>query len=510
MKKAFFFFIILTSILLCNAQNNVTPLRDKVFDSWSISNTALGILNSSGDKYYLYNEDFYKYPTRNMNQDVVLCVDKNRNSVSEITLAHNEDYHFSKWYEDQTNLYALFSYFSWKEKTFKLVLNPIGKDLSNATWKPEEVVSVKTERSDDFFSFSAVSPDNTKMAVGVVLTNKKGSIKGSSIMVFGENGEMLWNNALDVEFSNPNFKLMEMIVSNTGEVYLALASYGDQSKHSRDNETFHLYKITENNIISADESISFGFLSNAEMMFNKKGNVVIGGYYCTDLDDYETGTYMAIFDTKNDQLNNMNNQEFPREYALDKKGAVGVPKSTNFVVNTRDMFEFQDGTIALLGEQYQKTESSYVTSSGFVNTIYTYYYKNIIASFADEDGKLGDWKMIKKLQIEGPGGSLKFKERQFYGASYTSFLQNDQIYLLYQSHIDNFKGKSDVPCKSKEASKHCTVLTTISSNKDVSTSKVIDPATKTRMVAPLFMDDDGAIILLLAGKKNGQIANLKL
>ena len=329
-------------------------------------------------------------------------------------------------------------------------------------------------------------------------------------MVFGENGEMLWKNALDVEFTNPNFKLMKMIVSNNGEVYLALASYGTQTKHKRDNETFHLYKITENNIVSADEAINFGFLSNAEMMFNKKGNVVIGGYYCSDLDDYESGTYMTIFDTKNDQLNTMSNQEFPTEYALDKKGAVGVPKSTNFVVNADNLYEFQDGTIALLGEQYQKTESSYVTSSGFVNTIYTYYYKNIIASFADEDGKLNDWKMIKKLQIEGPGGSLKFKERQFYGGSYTSFLHNNQIYLLYQSHVDNFKGKSNVPCKSKETSKHCTVLTTIADNKDISTSMVIDPASKTRMVAPLFMDEDGVILLLLAGKKNGQFSNLKL
>ena len=510
MKKLLSFYLLFVGILFCNAQTNLTLLRDKVFDSWSISNTALGILNSSGDKYYVYNEDFYKYRERDMNQDVVFCIDKNRGNVSEITLVHNEDYHFSKWYEDQNNLYALFSIYRWKEKTFKLVLNTIGKDLSTATWNPKEAISVKAERTDDFFSFSAVSPDQTKMAVGVVLTNKKGSIKGSSIMLFGDNGEMLWKNALDVEFSNPNFKLMKMIVSNNGEVYLALASYGDQTKHSRENETFHLYKITENNIISADEPIGFGFLSNAEMMFNKKGNVVIGGYYCKDLNDYESGTYMAIFDTQNDQINNLNNQEFPNEYALDKKNAIGVPKSTNFIVIPDQLFEFQDGTIVLLGEQYQKTESSYVTSSGFVNTIYTYYYKNILSSFADEDGKLNDWKMIKKLQIEGPGGSLRFKERQFYGASFTSFLHNNQVYLLYQNHVDNFKGKANVPCKSKETSKHCTVLTTISDSKDVSTSMVIDPATKSRMVAPLFMDEDGVILLLLAGKKNGQLSNLKL
>lgn len=510
MKKIALFFISFCFIFISSAQNKVTLLKDELGKTREAASVANGLLQGLDDQYYVYNEDFYDKAGKGMVADAIFCIDKNGATMNEIKVTHPEDYEFVKFYEDQDDIFAIYKTYKWKTKTFGLYMNTIGKDQSAPAWDPEELVKVQTERNEDLYAFSSVSPDNTKLVVSLILAGRKGNMKGSSVMTFGADGAKLWDNTLSLEFNNPNFKILNMIISNDAEVFVTLASYGDVSRKTREDETFHLYKITSDNVVFVDEKIPFGFISNAESYINKKGEVVAAGYYCTDLTEYEGGTYAVVFDNKTEQLKDISHQDFAPEYAIQEKAALGVPKNTKFTVNPDHIYEFNDGSYALIGEQQQVIIRTTTSPNGMTTSTYTYYAKNILVSFLDEDGKIDDFKMIKKLQIVGPGRPLTFKRRQAAGYSFTSFMLNNNIHLFFQDHIDNYSGRADVPCRASSSSNHCTVHTTIQEDKSLTSKVVIDPnKSDIRMIAPLFLEDNG-MLLINANKKVMQLSKLSL
>lgn len=492
------------------AQNNITLLRDNLCKPRVLPWLVSASLEGSGEQHYIYNEDFYDDAPKHQEADGVLCVDKSGNGFSEIRVTHSDDYRFMKFYEGENDLYAIYSTYDRKSKTYALYINTIGKEQQRAAWDPQKLLSVVSEKRDDIYAFVSVSPDGKKAAVSVILAGKKGNMKGSSVIVLGEGGEQLWDNSFDPEFNNPTFFIADMELSNAGEVYLAAVSYGNETRKSRDNETFHLYKITDNNVQFVDQKVDFGYLCNGKLLLRKNGTVAFGGYFNNSLNEKAQGCYMMVCGGDAGEVSNISFKKFPAEYYGEPKQTLGALKGEKMSVHVDDLYEFSNGSLVMLGEQREVLVRTVTSGNGMTTTYYTYHAKNILTSFTDESGNLGDFKMIKKYQVAGSFiRPMGLKQLRGYGYSYRSFMYNDKIEILYADILDNYTGKSDVICKSSAQSKHCSVLCTIDNNQEISKPEmIISPKIhKTRMVSPLFIDGDG-LLLINAGKKAGQLSKL--
>jgi hypothetical protein len=490
------------------AQGNITLMRDNLCKPRVLPWLVSASLEGSGDQHYIYNEDFYEDAPKHQNADGVLCVDKSGNGLSEIRITHPDDYHFVKFYEGKDDLYAIYSIYDRKSKTYALYLNTIGKEQQRAPWDPRKLFSVVSEKRDDIFSFVSVSPDGSKAAISVILATRKGNMKGSFVTVLGEGGEQLWENSFDPEFSNPKFFIADMELSNAGEVYIAAVSYVNETRKSRDNETFHLYKITDNNLQFVDQKVDFGYISNGKLLIRRNGTVAFGGYFCNSLSEKAQGYYMMVCSGDAGEVSNVSYQKFPAEYYGEPKLTLGALKGEKMSVFVEDLYEFSDGSLVMLGEQRETLVRTVTSGNGMTTTYYTYHAKNILTSFADESGNLSDFKMIRKYQMAGSFiRPMGIKQLRGYGYSFRSFMHNDKLNILFADILDNYSGKVDVICKSSSASKHCSALCTIDSKHNVSKPEmIISPKVhKTRMVSPLFIDDDG-LLLINASKKAGQLS----
>ena len=511
MKRFLISILALCAVTVAFAQNQITLVKDNLCKPRAIPWLVSASLEGSGDQHYTYNADFYNDAAKHYRADAVLCMDKNGGGVSEIRLDCPDDYNFKAFYEGEHDLFGIYSLYDRKSKVYTLYLNTIGKDRNKAAWKPQKLLSVTTEKRDDLYSFVAVSPDGKKAAVSVIQATKKGNMKGSAVILLGEGGEQLWNNSFDPEFPNPTFFITDMIVSNNGEVFIGAVSYANETRKTRDNETIHMYMITDNDVKHADERIDFGYICNGKLMIRKNGEVACGGYFSNYLNEKAKGTYMMVFEGDASNIKNSSSQKFPASYFEDSKISLGMIKGEKMSVEVNDLYEFQDGTMVLLGEQRELTIRTVTNKNGMTTTYYTYHARNILTSFVDENGNLGTFEMIPKYQMAGsfviPMG---LKQLRSYGYSFCSFMHNDKLQIIYADNMDNYLGKTGLVCKSGASGKHCSILRTIEPNEQISDPvMIINPklSNKTRMTNPLFIDEDG-LLFIAAGKKAGQLMRL--
>lgn len=491
------------------AQNQITLLKDNMCKPRAIPWLVSASLEGSGDQHYTYNADYYDDAAKHFRADAVLCLDKNGAGSSEIRVDCPEDYHFKAFYEGGNDLYAIYSLYDRKTKNYSLYVNALGKEQRKAAWDPQKLLSVASEKRDDLYSFVTVSPDGRKAAVSVILANKNGNMKGSSVILLGEGGEQLWDNAFTPEFSNPSFLITDMVVSDKGEIYFGVVSYANESRKTRENETFHLYEITDNDLKYVDEKVSFGYVCNGKLMLKQNGDVVCGGYFCDNLNEKACGSYMMVFEKDAGGLKNSSFQNFPPDYFDEPKTTLGMLKGDKMSVEVSNLYEFQDGSMVMLGEQREMVARTVYNKYGST-TYFTYHARNILTGFADENGNLGSFKMIPKYQVAGSFlYQMSVKQLRSYGYSFNSFMYNNKIEIIYPDNMDNYLGKTGLVCKSSASSKHASILRTIEPNGEISNPvMILNPKeSKTRMANPLFIDEEG-LLFIAAGKKAGQLMRL--
>lgn len=510
MKRFIISLLALFVVTAAFAQNQLTLMKDNLCKTRAIPWLVSASLEGSGDQHYTYNEDFYDKAPKHYQSDAVIRIDKSGAGVSEIRIDIPDDYVFKGFYEGESDLYAIYSLWDRKSKTYTMYINSMGKDQPTAAWDPQKLITVVAEKRDDIYAFVSISPDGKKAAVSVILANKKGNMKGSSVMVLGEGGETLWDNAFDPTFSNPTFFIADMVVSNKGEVYIGAVSYANETRKTRDNETVHLYEISNDDVKVLDEKVGFGHICNGKLLIKQNGEVAWGGYYNNYLNEKAKGSYMFVFEANVSGLKNSSSQKFPAEYFNDSKTTLGALKGEKMSVEVNELYEFKDGTMVLLGEQREMTIRTVTNKNGMTTTYYIFHARNILTGFADAEGNLGAFEMVPKYQLAGSFlFPLGIRPLRTYGYSYYTFMHNDKVEIIYTDNVDNYLGKSGLLCKSGSSSKHCAILRTIESNQQISDPvMLINPkVAKTRMTTPLFIDEDG-LLLIAAGKKAGQLMRL--
>lgn len=235
------------------------------------------------------------------------------------------------------------------------------------------------------------------------------------------------------------------------------------------------------------------------MKIGHTGNIYVGGYTCSELSKNGDGTYMVTYEPENDILKSVAQKQFPESYDEIFPGGplVGFSPNQTYSLVVRDIYEFSNGTAALLGEQRQQV--TYRNQNGSV----TYFFvRNVVYSQTNTTGE------IEKLT---------FFDRKAVASSYASvtyypMFNNDKIYVMYADHVNNYAGKEGYPFKRLFGGdkKYCCSLLTIDNTGNGEIRKLFDPKQiKNQIVRPLFIEDDG-IIVLDFDKKGTNISKLKV
>ncbi len=497
--KRILLIITLLLAVAANAQNKLETVFDNIIGGIPFHSYFTG-----GD-----NQRYVLFSSRFTEKDALLTIPNNGEKGTQTSFQHPMEYELLLAYETDNDINCIYKCYHFDTKTYGIYLNIVPKNSEKSEWNPENIVTFPLEKNDDIRCFSARSPDNRKAVVTLFMTNyKSNSLKGSLVLAFDENG-LRWNSPLDLEFENNTLQIFGIAINNDIKVYTSILSYTKEEDKSKErkNEILHLYESSEyGEINSAECQVEFGSLSNGRMLVTRKGDVMVAGYYSPKPEKNETGCYIIRYDLASMSCSNISHADFHDSYYTYVHPTTGK-KAKDFYVYPMEFFEFQNGTVALLGD---------MQAAGNMNTAVS-IAGNILVHFADSQGEISEMKTIGKSQtsVEKSNHPKQLCNRLF---SYYALMHNNKIHILFPDNIRNYQGESglasftdthfftsDLNYKGLCAA-HCTIDP---SGNITSPELLMDyTALKTYMFVPFYIENDGAVFLH-SGKKSRQISKYK-
>lgn len=499
MKKILLFASLLCFITMSMAQT-LTPIETGIRKKLMAYNIVSRTHEGTDGQHIIYSADLESGPNKGQCTDYIFTIDANNNQVTTATLPRPDKYTFLRSFEGPDGVVAFYITDSKQNKTYTLYSNLVSKE-EKPTWNPEQIVSVPYEKKDNLSIATSVSPDKSKGMICLLQSQRKGEFKGSILITFDNQGNLLWKNDINLDVPNQTFGVIDMAIDNNGKVYAGAYSYNEESSNKRSDEAITIFEITENDITSQSEHINFS-ISNGTMIVGQNGNVYVGGYSQSSLKKNEDGSYIVTYDSKSSSIKKLSQQEFPENY-FDKVVGGGVltgyQSNDKYSVRTKGLYEFSDGSTALLGEL--RSTITIRDPNGMTTTYF--FTKNIMLTQADNEGDITktDWYDNKAMSASG-----------FATTTFTPLFANDHIYVLFPDNVDNYNGKSGVPFKRilTGMKKYCCSMVTIDAKGMGDATKLLDAkSSKNTISAPLFVEDDGFIVIDF-DSKNTNISKLKV
>ena len=468
-----------------------------------------GCIEGSGNCRYLIFHDRLINDFIKLSRDLVVEIAKDGSKSNVLSIERNMDYKYMTAYEDNENIYMLYRRSNSYTREFTLYLNTVPKEADIDKWKPKDLLTLKRDFSDGFQMGTAVSPDKTKAALlllqvktaGMFDKDKSDKLKGSAVIVF-EGDKIKMSQPLEFDVENNTLQFLDLSIDDNGEVFLALASFNakkeDEGKKGSPkvtldpNETVHIYKITENEVVSSSSATEFGHVSNGRLLVTPSGQTVLGGYYSHENYEPEEGSYLLTIDASFTNTN-ISNEKFPEEYFAYKH-----PKVTKEIRDFRavpvELFAFDNGTITLLGEM-RAYQSNLVTLFHLAGPT--------LVSMADNTGNLTDFQMVTKHQIT----SLSESSSSLF--SYHAIMKDNLVHLIYTDNLENLTTGSNTPLEIKDYSYKgkCAVHRTLDSKGHLSDPEMLMDYTayKSVLFIPLTVESDG-LWIYHSEKNNGTVS----
>lgn len=462
----------------------------------TVGEMPVTVLDGSDGNYYIYQENNGKAGNHRI-ADAVEVVQKECCHAMSLVVRHPEDFHFVHFYEGTDILYAIYSHADVETGTFSLYLNRMPKREDEVAWDPQLVLSVNNVKPDDCQAVAAISPDGHALALTVVEANGEFPLVSTPFIALGDGGKVLWRREIQKDQVNKTFQLENMVVGNDGTVFTGILTYRNKTSRTRDDETFHLYRLSDKNSTSASQPIGFGYLCDARMRIRENGEVAVGGYYTNNLKNRPQGVCLMVFQRDSTRAKTISCQSFPDEY-YERETSMAKIRPGWMTAEVTGLYEFRDGTLVLLGEQRSLLKSSTMSNSNSGNsTTHCYYHcGDILVHFANADGVLDTMTLIHKYQVRGPFlEEIPMKRLRCLGYSHTAFLQDDTLQIFFSDERDNYTGKSGVPTKEFNQ-KVCLAGSIVTAQRKVSRPAMLsDPKKRDGRVISqlLFMDADNII-----------------
>ena len=428
----------------------------------------------------------------------ILKIDENLTSVTGFPYEYLDDYWFVKYYDNKEEVLSFYTKKEKKQDVQSLYVCKFKKDGSNYAFNPKKIFSQVIENKDAVKRFIAKSEDGSKITFSFVVTDKKKIFKGLRTVVMDQNGNILWDVVTQPQFNNKTFYMDDVQVSNAGEVYFCVRAHEDNGRgSSATNERLHLLIITENGLEMIDEVVDFGNIKDMNMKILSNGNVFIAGYYAKTLKDEPCGSFSTMY--------NSNQNSFSAITHIDMKDQIAGKINSKFNIVNRGFYELSNGNIVFIGEEI----SSIYYSPSQGTAYYIHALKDVfIHTYNSAGEEISTQKLEKDQATVQPYSGVN--NRNIFGSSIRCFQVRDDIYIIYNDHVDNVAGELESPKKIAYAieisysiaGNSCTVLAKISQGEEI-TKNVINIADETNLTFQNVLCHNDESALLFFTKKKG-------
>ncbi|MDQ3049405.1 MAG: hypothetical protein M3Q95_00820 [Bacteroidota bacterium] len=362
---------------------------------------------------------------------------------------------------------VLFFYSLWDKKNKTEQLFSRGIEFEKGTFEatPTLVLSSKEKLTGQIlqkgYSYSTVdkfdfdtSFDTTKLCIRY---RKKPETKNDSksydeigFNVFSIDGNKLtklWSKEVKMPYTEQKMDTLGFTVDAEGNSYLLAKVHVGEGKGDKDKDGNYIYtmeiikvdaKTLEHSIIKVD--LAARYVTDVKLTETKDNGITVMGYYCKEISKKAPGVeglFMSKL-SKSGQLENIKSYDIPLEVInqnISKKKAAKNTKSESKDEEEgaaqlerllfSDFIKSADGSITIVGQQFQIKSHTTTSSSGGTRTTYTYHYNDMLITKINADGTLAWMRRLPKNQYgtRNPGG-LSYKNINSQNHQYYLFLDN--------------------------------------------------------------------------------------
>jgi len=211
---------------------------------------------------------------------------------------------------------------------------------------------------------------------------------------------------LELPYREELFTLMNMALSNSGDVYLLGKQYLTKNINSPDDFRFVIYQhhISDKKAVEIPLEFTGLYITDLQMKIDRESNIVISGFYSNRNAGTLGGVVYQRIDGKTLKLSTNTYERFPESvftrYLNERQLEKG--KEINNIYLDKIILR-SDGGILLIAEQFYTTSSSYMDINGFYYTTTLYNYGDIMTVSVSGQGKI-EWNsfIYKRQTSESP------------------------------------------------------------------------------------------------------------
>ena len=383
----------------------------------------------------------------------IVTYNKSQNTVSSCVLDLSADYKRMVAFDAGDSYFVGYSNYP-KATKFEYATASIPKDCgANYAVNPRTVLSIDIDFNGYVLTYAAESADHSKHAIVFVNINKKQIAEEFYFYVYDEAGRELLYKVLSPEIYGDRFSVEDLAVTNEGEALLLMRT-GTKNKNS--SSAVHILRCTQQGGKSFVKPLTFGNIHSMRLLVLKNGNYFVGGYCAPTADEPTSEYFTCIFNNKIEDFEDVRhgalteNQKPKHEFML--------LYFIRFYTQCTALHELEDGEVMMLGEHRAMAVE---TGQG---TTYYHYARDIVYQHFDANGEMLHNRRMPKWQ------SFQFEKQAIplapdwftydkLGISFSSFVDNGKVYVLYQDTQENFNQKDGKSSYTNLThGKSCTVL----------------------------------------------------
>jgi len=208
------------------------------------------------------------------------------------------------------------------------------------------------KKGDYTIHFVAKSKDETRqvLLINVIALNYKFrevvyNYKESIVVVFDEEGKILWKKRVQLNFKQETFSILDCTVSNDGNV-VYIASISSKNENKKDG-TLEIKRIEEDDFANEEiiKNLDKKIIENAKIKILSNGNVFLGANYKEGKD---AGFFSLTF-PKNEPSDYLMTI-VPYKNAKTDRRFIDFWTSENFPL-LKDIYETSDGVVSMITEE---------------------------------------------------------------------------------------------------------------------------------------------------------------
>lgn len=335
-----------------------------------------------------------------------------------------------------------------KAKKVNISATLVGLDA--ASQKTQLIASIPYQNNDTYTDQIKwkVSADTSKIALAAWADNGDKKLQTALfVSVQGNKLSNIWKQSVTLPYTQENLNILDMVVTNTGQVFLKAKVYFDKKDLKKQGGIAPLeHKMV---IFSLDGSGDKAKEINPEMagkfvtdislaagkqgelycagLFTDEGKGVVQGFFCHRLNGQTGAVEQAI----NKELSAADIKNFSTE--KDKAGNEGLDADFEM----KDLILRSDGGMVLVAEETFTSYESY-SSGGTINTYSVYNTNDLMVCSISPAGTVTWIKTVPKSQA--------FGETQQYN-SYALMVSGDNLCFVYNDDKDNVNKPTSAKAK---------------------------------------------------------------